>query len=1157
MKIKNLALLLALSHSIVGFCANIFEYNYRWHDPYVSTSDIAINAREVKSGVAVWTTSVSTGETLENVKIEVYSRENELISEGMTDRNGWCFCPTKFNNAYAVVASLPEGKERTSLTLGWETSVTEDYKASRRKTHVEPSQHIAFAWTERGIYRHEERIFFRAIVRNHEGIAPQSTSFKLRLVDPTGIVRKEKAVMSDEVGAVSDESFVVSSDLPSGRWTIELRTDDRRAAVVGSRAFSVEEFAPPQVRVTIEANETLTDNGLEFKVKGEHLFGGPAKGLLVKGKVLVVDMCNSARSGFVKELDKTFLNEEGEAVFVVPTEEWMRNSKRLTVTISADIIEDGGRAATARKYMIIEQAAAEESINANVEMPVRAEKKEIEELKVTPDKSFYRVGEVPELKIESPFEGKALITIIREDIIYAEVTEVEKGENSFKLRTAEKSWAPNVDARVCVVKAGDAAKRGFAARAYSTAVIKVRPEERELAMTLKAEYHEKRVSAEIFAPAYSKIAVSLVDEGIHILSNEKAPNPIGFFAEARQAPINRAYDIYHNLRPLSKTGGDIQAEILGRISPVPTRRFKPLSKWRIVEVGEEGRVTLDFDIDEFVGEVRLTALGCTKEATGAVTTQVKCTPKLVIQPDAPRFVAPKDEFMITLPIKNRSVANGVIGYSVEAQGETILEGKVELEAGKEALFSSLLIAPEGEDEIKIDFKAEGLGETHSSTLLLPIRPAAPWHEEAGVMRLKNGEEFVRPENTKEERYQFKEIDPSQSEIEGAMKFLASYPYGCLEQTSSKILPLVGEEKYREYVIAGVRRVESMVDWDGFYMWPDCDYHPWDREVSIFAAHFLIEAERSGITLNSLKRSLALNPVSRFALDRSVSSDEEAYASMVLALAYRADRGAMNALYNRRDTLSLFARSTLALAYAEVDDWEKVNKLLAASLSPSSVKEAAFSLAAVLSNGQKDERAHALATYLTSKRDKARYSWGTTGENALAIWALKKYYKVFPISGEGDRFLAWRKFTLKKPEELPKRADTLSIKKRFCHQDGSEYDLMNAKVGDYVLVELTLSSDKSRNFNDLVIEDLFPAAFEPIIESDERIESWVMRYDTRDDRELVFSKKFYLGVNEKAKFRYALRVVSKGDYIVPACSVEAMYDGTVGARDLPRLVVVRD
>ena len=101
----------------------------------------------------------------------------------------------------------------------------------------------------------------------------------------------------------------------------------------------------------------------------------------------------------------------------------------------------------------------------------------------------------------------------------------------------------------------------------------------------------------------------------------------------------------------------------------------------------------------------------------------------------------------------------------------------------------------------------------------------------------------------------------------------------------------------------------------------------------------------------------------------------------------------------------------------------------------------------------------------------------------------------------------------------------------------------------LVAELSVSTDVSRELSDLVIEDLFAGALEPVhgnqqawaMSTNEVAAAvWVMRSDARDDRMLVFSKRFRLEKGQRATFRYPLRVVSSGDYILPGPSVEAMY-----------------
>ena len=122
-------------------------------------------------------------------------------------------------------------------------------------------------------------------------------------------------------------------------------------------------------------------------------------------------------------------------------------------------------------------------------------------------------------------------------------------------------------------------------------------------------------------------------------------------------------------------------------------------------------------------------------------------------------------------------------------------------------------------------------------------------------------------------------------------------------------------------------------------------------------------------------------------------------------------------------------------------------------------------------------------------------------------------------------------------------------------------------GDLVIVELTLKLEDGREYSDLVVEELLPACFEPDsapvtkeayawIDSQAGVLPWELRRDIRDDRVLVFSKKFKAQAGKTARAHYAVRVVSAGEFILPGTSVEAMYYPMLRARRAPARITVR-
>ena len=341
----------------------------------------------------------------------------------------------------------------------------------------------------------------------------------------------------------------------------------------------------------------------------------------------------------------------------------------------------------------------------------------------------------------------------------------------------------------------------------------------------------------------------------------------------------------------------------------------------------------------------------------------------------------------------------------------------------------------------------------------------------------------------------------------------------------------------------------------------------------------MEAERSGVKMDPLVRDNVFRFLGSWAM--SPTNSVSAYACHTLALAGRPEKDRMYRLYDARADLDRLTRARLARAFAAVGDRARADELLKNAGAPDSVREAAFTLLALLELGPDDARCAGLVAYLSSKRDKARFSWGTTGENAHALLALGEYWRHHPVkpgkpdvkemdgklvnSGEGTAFVSWKLLDLPKLGELPDEAEGLRIRRDFIASDGDPYDVSNAKCGDLVMVRISLSSKDTRDLNDLVIEDLFAGAMEPVHGAmdpslypwiPQNCHSWVMRSDARDDRILVFSKKFHLNKGDEVRFYYPMRVVSAGAFQLPKVAVEAMYQPGLRARSGGGRVVAR-
>lgn len=158
-------------------------------------------------------------------------------------------------------------------------------------------------------------------------------------------------------------------------------------------------------------------------------------------------------------------------------------------------------------------------------------------------------------------------------------------------------------------------------------------------------------------------------------------------------------------------------------------------------------------------------------------------------------------------------------------------------------------------------------------------------------------------------------------------------------------------------------------------------------------------------------------------------------------------------------------------------------------------------------------------------------------------------------GTGPAFVYASTLALGDPAALSAETNGLAVARRYLRPDGAEADLAKLARGELLIVELTLTAPERTTYSDLVIEELLPACFEPDatpVTADacpwaKAGPAWELRRELRDDRVLGFSRRFALDAGASVVFRYAVRVVSAGTFILPGPSVEAMYAPALRAR----------
>ncbi len=679
---------------------------------------------------------------------------------------------------------------------------------------------------------------------------------------------------------------------------------------------------------------------------------------------------------------------------------------------------------------------------------------------------------------------------------------------------------------------------------------------------------------------------------------------------------------------LSHVGGDDEGLDLGkRLNPISARRFRPVSLKTYDVAVTNGVVVIPVDVPEFTGQLRFMAIAWTTSATGSGEAFARVRRNVVVQPDLPRVLAPGDKSFLSISLDNMTSASTDLKFEIECRGGVAV-GKVPdpfSMAGHTRRTITVPIEATGEIGVaSVTVRVSTADETFEDTIEIPVRPASPWRTADTATAIAPGEsaEFQAATGILESSAsQLFEILPRPAcDIRSAFGYLTSYPYGCAEQTTSSAFPFLMVNKMPEgyfddelrsradfFINGAIVRVLTMQRHDGFSMWPEASDS--SRFATYYVIEFLAEAYRAGYAHDLIDRE-ALSAILRHRRwYESWGQNELCTIAFCCALLGEPVEALMMEQYQNTEKLSEESLGRLARAFILAGDPQRARELLEEAGEPTNLRSAAYLLGAWAAIDPGNPLCMICADKIASAKDKLVGHWGTTQDNALAINALLAYVAargpeekkpvvsaslsvvtgpkqetiVFPegasakwksAEGQGnavcrimntgeDVCYVRRSFSaVPLAENMPPVTNRLFISRDYLDRDGRILDPSKIMQGDIVVVRLTVKSFDKRD--DIVVEDLLPACFEPenqnlvtagsfawLPQSDSW--RWAIHTEFRDDRVLLFSGDLKAG--ETYTWHYSARAVSAGDYVVPAVQASAMYDPRIRARGAPSRLTV--
>ncbi len=629
-------------------------------------------------------------------------------------------------------------------------------------------------------------------------------------------------------------------------------------------------------------------------------------------------------------------------------------------------------------------------------------------VEIEAEKDNFSPKERAKFLIISPYkEAKALVTVERGKILEKKLINLKGRINVFELNIKD-DYVPNVFISATVygkenglyAKATTAYKAIFVDTAKKKLDVKIQPEKKEAkpGETIRVRVKTKDWKGN---PAKARLFLFAVDEGVLSLTSYKTPNP--FLAFYREYPLlfetydsrKSFYDIYAWEDKLKKGKGAGGGGISYR------SKFLEVVFWKEIETDENGVAEAEIKFADSLTTYRIMAVAYEDDKFGSDDTRIVVTKKLLLKRAIPEFLIEGDKIQAGVLVSNRTERPLRGAVYAKGEGIKIYEDEKELEIGAgKTEFVAFTIEGEKEGKATLYFSAEFDGEKDGIKLQIPVL--------SRMMKVKNlqffsGKDIEIPVKKPEGRAQELEtiISPAVLKLQGPiLKKLYFYPYECLEQKASRLLPFLAIGKtIKRYGVSKVNEadiersvekfVSSLPDYACYSggLWYYKDKRRCSPYLTSYILWLLKFAEKRGYYVDERFVENMMDYLNRE--KGKFYPDAKAFTSYVLALWGEKDDSFLNSMLTEKDLLTPSSLSFL-MASAYLHGRGKYSRdinSIGRKLSNSLVLEGDF--------------AYFVSPSVSYLRDMPFLS--NYYATAVSLWALLKFYPRFK---DGDKVVRW-------------------------------------------------------------------------------------------------------------------------------------------------------
>lgn len=581
------------------------------------------------------------------------------------------------------------------------------------------------------------------------------------------------------------------------------------------------------------------------------------------------------------------------------------------------------------KYSIVGKANVTSDLGSNAELSLKIKDAQ------------YNPGDEIEISITAPYVGSGIITIER-DKVYAWKWFHTDTTSSIQKITLPKDIGGNGYINVQFIRDPNSDEIFMSPLSYGVIPFKISNEQFNDKIVLQAPSLIKpgeTLPITLHTNTPQKAVVFAVDEGVLQVSNYKLKDPLNSFLRKKALSVRTSQILdlilpeFRHLITASAPGGDGDNDdvLSNHLNPFKRKIDEPVAYWSgIIDV--DGDKTIEYKVpDYFNGKIRIMAVSVGDKTMGHTQMSTTVHNDIVLQPNAPYFAAPNDEFEVTLNVTNliENISDKIIPINVKVSTTPNLsiiddsKKTIELANTKTGVLKFKFRATDKLGSGDLHFSANYNDITITRDISLSIRPLTEYRLITSMGRMADNKQAFIDFRDMYSNLSKREAAASYSPFilsKGLSTYLQDYPHYCSEQIVSRAIPILIASKYKEFDLASKKGIaplselfqvlQSRQNSEGAIGLWYSTYNV-DPFITLYAVNFMLEAKEMGYQVPQKM----LDNANKYLQTIAESSDTSTYGLRVRAYA-------IYLLTRQNQVTTSYLASTISNLNRKDDSWKK-------------------------------------------------------------------------------------------------------------------------------------------------------------------------------------------------------------------------------------------